>query len=203
MLNLASQVAKRIKKHWSGNKNWKQLQDTVAQLGKEPTPQVAKVKSSPVPVFFEVSHSALSNVAHKGWEKKKPPAEWSSHNFILQVYNGPIAEAKSPDLKTNLRHFVNTLLPGYHKFLGAGFNVDQLMSHNGRVADLCFLEAVWRYTRCVGLDSFPCGLYTWPPVDDEAEDAAECLPKAATHATGGSGTSCGSDCKGCPACKPN
>lgn len=173
MLTLAANIGKRIKKHWSGKiKKFNELQEQAVKLGPEPTEAVTSVKKATAPVFFTVIHSALRNVAHKGWDttgakKKKQEAQWISRDFVPVVYNGPINEAKSPDLKTNLRTLIKETLPGYSKFLGAGFNVDSLMQQNNCVADLCFLEAVWRYTRCVGLENFPCGLDTWPPIDTD------------------------------------
>jgi len=217
---LAAHVCKRIKKYWSGKtKEHAALAVKASELGPSPTDIVKKMKAKIAPAFFKVEVSKLRNVAYEGWDcegkKKKTPApEWCSRDFVLQVYNGPIGEAKHPDLKTNLRLLINFLLPGYGKFLGAGFNVDCLMLSNGNVADLCFSEAVWRYTNCVGLDSLPCGLAKWPPGEEaeETDTKGKTGGKAAdTKGTEGEGTggkaivgpspSCASSCKGCPSCQ--
>ena len=202
---LAAHVCKRIKKYWSGKKKeHSNLAALAAGFGPDPTKKVQEVKKMLAPEFFKVEVSRLRNVANKGWKKKNPPPEWCSRDFVLQVFNGPVDEAKNPDLKMNLRAQINLLLPGYGKFLGAGFNVDSLMADNNNVADLCFLEAVWRYTNCVGLDKFPCGLAKWPPEEEPGQKKIKEESSDKSKAAGGSCTfsaGCAASCPGCPSCK--
>ncbi len=190
---LAAHIAKRIKKHWSGKrKEWTDLATVAAHLGPSPTAAVLANKEKLAPEFFKADVSRLRNVAHKGWGVKRPPPEWCSREFSVVVFGGSIAEAKNPNLKFNLRNLIKDLLPGYGKFLGAGFNVDTLMVNNNSIADLCFLEALWRYTNCVGLLAFPCGLDKWPPEEEDETSAKE----ASCAATGGAAASSSSCCEG-------
>ena len=217
---LASFVAKRIKKFWSGKGNvWKELLSVATEFGPDPPENVKNVKKKLAPQFFKVNTSCLRNITHKGWAKKKPPALWCSPKFSLVIFEGSQSEAKIPEPKPHLRKLIAELLPGYFKFLGAGFSVDQLLSNSDNVADSAFLEAVWRYTCCVGIDKFTPGLDTWPP-EEEAESepttieepsgsvsmpgSAACVSAYADPAPFGAdvaSTACSHNCPGCLKCK--
>ena len=69
---------------------------------------------------------------------------------------------------TQMRKFVDHLLPGYGMTIGPRFPVDELLKDSANNADIAFLTAVWYYSSIVSVQLFPCGLQHWPPNNDHA-----------------------------------
>jgi hypothetical protein len=58
---------------------------------------------------------------------------------------------------------MQSLLPGYVDVLGSRYPLTDMLLSRCLNVDLVFLEATWRYSKCVGADAFPCGQFVWPP----------------------------------------
>jgi hypothetical protein len=91
---------------------------------------------------------------------------FASEDFAFRLHNRRqphTIPASDPPAIAKLHRLVQTCFPNYSELCSERFSVHKLLQDNAYVADLAFITAAWRYSKCLGRVSFPCGVFGWPP----------------------------------------
>ena len=180
---LAATVAKRIQAHFADEPHYKACSDVVARrIGKHG----GQLSAASPPTFFWPVPSICQNISVKVDKSKRPAgSHMASPAFAVVMFGRRSRESLTdPAPQTHFYRLIERLLPRYFELFPYEYRSLNLVTNNCFNYDLAFLEAVWRYSRVLGENHFPCGWF-----DPAASASVRKRPSSAPALASASGAS--------------
>ena len=111
---------------------------------------------------------------------KKGEEIFSSERFCWVLFGGRRPQELTPlnaNPLTALSKLIQRTLPQYSEVV-TRYPVVDLLRDSNRIADGAYVRAVWAYSAALGKDTFPDGVYEWPPPQDSAASSSAVLRAA-------------------------
>ena len=110
------------------------------------------------------------------WDRGKQPV-FATEGFSSEMFGH--TERRVPP-QTQLRNFVEDVMPGYKWIVGPRFQVSDLLKQSRENADVAFMSAAWYYSSIVPSDLFRSGFRAWPPAGLQPAAAPAAAPSASS-----------------------
>ena len=119
-------------------------------------------RKSTAPRLFDVALSLFKDITMKSNFSKSQDIVVASPSFAKSLFNGKAQEEAHRKRPENaLANQTETVLRGYNTLMPHEGRIRSLLVQHGGNCDTTFLEAVWWYSRALGIKTFP-GLYDAP-----------------------------------------
>jgi hypothetical protein len=114
--------------------------------------------------FADVKRSSLRMILPQ--RAGKEALVYASETFTWELFAGKRPQDLPPLVAHpvhRLKLMFNACLPGWEQLLPRRWTIGNLLGLSDHVADHAFLRGVWAYSRIIGKEHFPEGLWQWPP----------------------------------------